>query len=103
MSSLIKIIYNNNILFENINEFNEIDEIRFTKVLTKYSTEYNNTIFIQKLCRELNMDKKDLFIFFFILIKKYTKEDIDKMLKYENYNFDKLDIVRIYKYLDNIY
>ena len=49
MSSLIKIIYNNNILFNNIKEFNNIDEIRFTKVLTKYSTEYNNTIFIKTM------------------------------------------------------
>ena len=27
-------------------------EIRFTKVLTKYSTEYNNSIFINNLCQE---------------------------------------------------
>ena len=106
MSSLIKLIYNNNTLFSHLNQIkklNETDEIRFTKVLTKYSTEYNNNIFIQKLCKELNMDKKDLIIFFFILLKKYTKEEIDKKFKIENYNIDKLDIIRIYKYLDNIY
>ena len=33
-------------------------DIRFTKVLTKYSTEYNNQLFIQELCFKLNMDKK---------------------------------------------
>ena len=39
-------------------------EVRFTKVLTKYSTEYNNLLFIQKLCQKLGIDKKDLFGFF---------------------------------------
>ena len=39
-------------------------EVRFTKVLTKYSTEYNNMLFIQNLCRQLNMDKKDMLNFF---------------------------------------
>ena len=31
------------------------------------------------------------------------KEEIDKKFKIENYNIDKLDIIRIYKYLYNIY
>ena len=42
MSSLIKTFYNNKIFhdsFEN-EEFKPLNEIRFTKVLTKYSTEY---------------------------------------------------------------
>ena len=103
MSSLIKIIYNNNILFNNIDNLNKLKDIRFTKVLTKYSTEYNNIIFIQRLCKELSLDKSDLFIFFFILIKQYTKEEVEKKMKIENYNIDKLDIVRIYKYLERIF
>ena len=103
MSSIIKLIYNNNLLLNNIKKKKNIDDIRFTKVLTKYSTEYNNIIFIQKLCKELNIDKKDLFVFFFILIKKFTKENIEKRMKIENYNIDKLDIVRIYRYLEKIF
>ncbi len=103
MSSIIKLIYNNNLLLSNIEKKKDIDTIRFTKVLTKYSTEYNNIIFIQKLCKELNIDKKDLFVFFFILIKKFTKEKIEKKMKIENYNIDKLDIVRIYRYLEKIF
>ena len=39
-------------------------KVRFTKVLTKYSTEYNNMLFTQNLCEELNMDKKDMFSYF---------------------------------------
>ena len=36
----------------------------FTKVLTKYSTEYNNSMFFQFLCQELSMDRKDMMSFF---------------------------------------
>ena len=69
MSSLIKTFYNNHIYQKNFNGeknivFNPTD-VRFTKVLTKYSTEYNNSIFIQNLCKQLNMDIKDMFCIFF--------------------------------------
>jgi ABC-type dipeptide/oligopeptide/nickel transport system ATPase component len=68
MSSLIKTFKNNEIYHETFSKkklkFNPT-EVRFTKVLTKYSTEYNNSIFIQNLCQQLSMDKKDLFGFFF--------------------------------------
>ena len=45
---------------------NKLDNnnIRFTKVLTKYSTEYNNIEFIYDLCKKMDMDKKDLMTFF---------------------------------------
>lgn len=73
-------------------------DIRFTKVLTKYSTEYNNSIFIQDLCQKLSLDKKDTFAFFLDLRMKYTDEDIYTM--FESYDITKLDINRIYRYLD---
>ena len=38
-----------------------VQDIRFTKVLTKYSTEYNNTIFIHRICQEIGMEKHELF------------------------------------------
>lgn len=34
-------------------------KIRFTKILTKYATEFNNFLFVQGLCGFLNVDKKD--------------------------------------------
>jgi uncharacterized protein YdiU (UPF0061 family) len=74
------------------------DEIRFTKVLTKYSTEYNNSIFIQNLCQQLGMDKKDLFAFFMDLRNKYDEPQINAL--FENFEINKLDIQRIYRYLD---
>ena len=100
MSSLIKTFYNNNIYhssFEKIPKFNPV-ETRFTKVLTKYSTEYNNCIFIQNLCQSLNMDKKDVFAFFLHLRDTYDDEEVYKRL--EDYEISKLDINRIYRYLD---
>ena len=85
----------------------KLEEIRFTKVLTKYSTEYNNLIFIYNLCQELDMDKKDLIAFFQELRLIHGKEfyntpetlsQVEK--KFENYNINKLDIKRMYRYLD---
>ena len=115
MSSLIKTFYNNKIYHDTFNGCNKekIDEIRFTKVLTKYSTEYNNILFIFNLCQELDMNIKDLFCFFQELrIKNYNFKlgdnfynnieffnNTDKI--FENYNINKLDIKRIYRYLDN--
>lgn len=104
MSSLIKSFYNS-FLFNQFNtksiHFNPVD-VRFTKVLTKYSTEYNNVLFIQKLCEELSMDREDMFCFFLNLRKKNTIEEIYNLFEDDNYDISKLDINRIYKYL-NIY
>ena len=110
MSSLIKTFYNNKIYHENFpentNKYNP-EEVRFTKVLTKYSTEYNNMLFIYSLCQELEMEKKDV-ISFFQELRLYYDEDIsinqEILLEleglFENYNISKLDIKRMYRYLD---
>ena len=102
MSSLIKTFKNNNIYHDVFSskkkqKFNPA-EVRFTKVLTKYSTEYNNSIFIQNLCQELSMDKNDMFAFFLDIKNKYTDNEI--ALLFENYDISKLDINRIYRYLE---
>ena len=100
MSSLIKTFKNNNLYhsyFKKKIKYNPV-EVRFTKVLTKYSTEYNNSIFIQNLCQQLGMDKKDIFSFFLNLKNKYTDNEL--LLIFENYEINKLDINRIYRYLD---
>ena len=100
MSSLIKTFYNNNIFHNNFKKFKIPNEIRFTKVLTKYSTEYNNGLFIQNLCKQLNMDKKDLFSFFLFLKKRHTIEEIYEIFDNENYEINKLDISRLYRFID---
>jgi AAA+ superfamily predicted ATPase len=100
LCSLIKTFYNNHLYhqaFAKKPKFNPT-EVRFTKVLTKYSTEYNNSIFIQNLCMQLSMDQKDMFAFFLTLRKQYSEDEIPRLL--ETYEITKLDINRIYRYLD---
>ena len=100
MSSLIKTMKNNKMYhdyFKKRQNYNN-SEVRFTKVLTKYSTEYNNSLFIQKLCQRLGMDKKDLFGFFIDLKNNYDENQI--LALFENYEIGKLDINRIYRYLE---
>ena len=103
MSSLIKTFKNNNIYNETFSKkklkFNP-SEVRFTKVLTKYSTEYNNSIFIQNLCQQLSMDKKDIFGFFLDIKNKYDIDSPEMNILFENYEISKLDINRIYRYLE---
>ena len=100
MSSLIKTFKNNKLYHESFKKKQKYNptEVRFTKVLTKYSTEYNNSLFIQNLCQQLGMDKKDLFSFFLELKNRY--DDNQLLLLFENYEITKLDINRIYRYLD---
>ena len=100
MSSLIKTFRSNKIYHSNFvkkPKFNP-PEVRFTKVLTKYSTEYNNSLFIQGLCQQLGLDKKDTFSFFLELRKTHSEEEIYTM--FESHDIGRLDINRIYRYLD---
>ena len=101
MSSLIKTFYNNKLYHERFAarpKFNPL-EVRFTKVLTKYSTEYNNALFIQMMCQKFGMDKKDLFAFFltaFANVKCDTQ--LDAII--EEFEITKLDIQRMQRYLN---
>lgn len=103
LSSLIKTFKNNKLYHDTFKKKPKLvlNEIRFTKVLTKYSTEYNNSVFIQSLCQQLNMDKKDLFGFFTDLKTKYD-DDSQILALFENYEITKLDVNRIYRYLDKL-
>ena len=99
MSSLIKTYYNQFLLHSKYKpkKYNPT-EVRFTKVLTKYSTEYNNSIFIQTLCEKLNLDKKDMLLYFYRNINKIHEDDfIQKMSN--DYEICKLDIQRIGKFV----
>jgi len=110
MSSLMK-TFNNNRLYHLINETNKtLDEVRFTKVLTKYSTEYNNIEFIYDLCQKMDVDKKDLISLFQELRIFYSDKKLDVVNDvnvlnsvekvFETYDINKLDIKRMYRYLD---
>ena len=104
MTSFIKTFKNNKLYHEKCKEngynikYNP-KEVRFTKVLTKYSTQYNNECFIQHLCQQLLCDKKDMIQFFTDLKEKYTS--ISEFIHmFENYEITKLDINRIFRYLE---
>jgi hypothetical protein len=110
MSSLMK-TFNNNRIFHLVEEGSKtLNEVRFTKVLTKYSTEYNNIEFIYDLCQKLDLDKKDLMSLFQDLRIFYSNKKLDivndvNVLNsvekvFETYDINKLDIKRIYRYLD---
>jgi hypothetical protein len=100
MSSLIKTFKNNKLYHQHLKKKQPYNptEVRFTKVLTKYSTEYNNSIFIQNLCQELSMNKSDMFAFFTDLKNRHSDNEILGL--FENVNITKLDINRMYRYLD---
>jgi len=108
MSSLIKTFYNNKLYHERFDpcpRFNP-SEVRFTKVLTKYSTEYNNSLFIQMMCQKFGIDKKDLFAFFLNVFSNGNDEnganDSNKLMDdvIEEFEITKLDIQRMQRYLD---
>jgi len=119
MSSLIKTFYNNKLFHETFPSsqprLSSTAEVRFTKVLTKYSTEYNNNVFIFNLSQELDMDIKDLISLFQELrIKQdnvsledndtetqiHHEEGISVKSVLENSTITKLDIRRMYRYLE---
>jgi hypothetical protein len=108
MSSLMKTFHNNKLYHDTFPDaLAHEDEIRFTKVLTKYSTEYNNSLFVYGLCQILDMDKKDLVAFFQELRLYFGTNFMNKTDKmaavekvFENYTINKLDVKRIFRYLD---
>jgi len=110
MSSIIKTFLNNKIYHEYFEKYNikkkptyNPTEVRFTKVLTKYSTEYNNTTFIQLLCHQLGMDKNDLYAFFYTLKNSPDNHPLTNEIMLElfnNCNINTLDVKRIFRYLD---
>lgn len=100
MSSLVKTLKGNHIYHDGFAKRPKYDpsEVRFTKVLTKYSTEFNNFVFIQALCQKLGMDRKDLFAYFTMLKSKGPIEAIvDKL---DIYDVTKLEIERMFRFIE---
>ena len=116
MSTFIKTFYNNFLFHdffegrpeEDLAKIRAMNDVRFTKILTKYSTEYSNQLFLYMLCQVLDMDKKDVVSFFQELRIYYggngflnrteLLNDAEKI--FEDTKIGKLDIKRIYRYLD---
>lgn len=108
MSSMIKTFYNNWLYHthfpEKRGQFHP-DEVRFTKVLTKYSTEYNNQLFLYNMSQELDMDKKDLMAFFQELRLFLGGSELPAIYEhldelFQSTEVNRLDIKRMYRFLD---
>lgn len=99
LSSFIKVMYNN-FLMHNNSESMVIkcsQDIRFTKVLTKYSTEFNNYVFFQSISNNMRLDKKDMIsLFNYIRINTAYESNVTN-----SFDIKELDIQRIYRYIDN--
>ena len=98
MSSLIKTFYNHKLYHDFDFKKKKQNDIRFTKVLTKYSTEFNNIQFIQKLCQKLALDKSDLIGYFNELKASYTESDL--LVLNDKYEIGKLEINRMFRYIE---
>jgi hypothetical protein len=100
MSSLIKTLANNKLFHDSsMNVRPRSPECRFTKILTKYSTEYNNAKFVASLSYKLEMDRKDL-ISFFQEMRLLEQSQGMNLASLEDIEITKLDIKRFYRYLD---
>lgn len=133
LTSLLKIFYINNFtqcIYNTLQKHNlhlsfietiQKSEILFTKVLTKYTSEYNNKLFFNYLNTFFYIDNKDIIYIFLYL---YTQNCDVYMLKETNIddktldkvietliscqypivsNLTKLDIKRIFKFIDKLY
>ena len=104
LSSLIKTFYNHYLYHMKFKYKDEkanikVEDIRFTKILTKYSTEYNNILFIDSLCSQLFLDKRDMLSYFVDLTQKFSIDEIYTLFFDKSYEISKLDIQRLIKYL----
>jgi GTPase SAR1 family protein len=98
MSSLIKTCKNSHILHSCIDTpYRSVSDVRFTKILTKYSTEYNNFVFIRNICQTLNMDKRDLVGY--INTMNMTCVEEDRLSHLEGYDIDQTALNRLSRYV----
>ena len=110
MTSLMKTYYSNYIFHKSKKEnlitlksetILKKQEIIFTKILTKYSNEYSNVIFITNLCEILMIDKKDLLGFFNWININKSDELIFNLFK-EDEILSELEINRMLKFIENL-
>lgn len=102
ISFKIKVIHNNMIFHDFLDNYNirnaiKLNNIRFTKILTKYSSEFNNYTFIINMCQFIDLDKKDLMLLFFIIKNNYIQQHMDLLIN--KYNISILDINRLIKFI----
>ena len=92
LNSFIKTFFNNYLLHQSLKTINIPSEIIFTKVLTKYSTEYNNYCFLQQLEQKMFCSKNNI-------LHKFMDKN-DEELK-EEYYLTSLDVDRMKRFIKN--
>ena len=99
LTFLIKVVknmeYYKTFIYENPSFKCNVNEARFTKVLTKYSTEYNNYVFLKEICQNMLIDRNDLYNYF---LENKTKD----LTVLEKYDVTTLNINRMFKFLDKL-
>lgn len=86
ISSIIK-TFHNHYSYHTAGYNYAVNTIDFTKILTKFSTEYHNILFIQHILNVVKVDKKDL------IHMVYGGVDLSTL-------FSKLEITRLQKYVN---
>lgn len=103
LNSINKNVRNLNKYKEYVRESTKKDickEPRFTKVLTKYSTEYNNHTFITEIAQKLQLDTKDVVGHFIY----YRNNGIDvNHEEFHKYEITSLDVNRMMRYVNALY
>ena len=92
LNSYIKTFYNNFLLHNSVEKVRPPNEIIFTKVLTKYSTEYNNYCFFQQLEQKMFCEKQKILHLFM----KRTDEELTNL-----FYISQLDIDRMKRFIQN--
>lgn len=92
LNSYIKTFYNNYLLHTGLKEITPPSEIIFTKVLTKYSTEYNNYCFLQQIEQKMFCEKDKILHLFM----KRTDEELSNL-----FYLSQLDVDRMKRFINN--
>jgi hypothetical protein len=101
MSSLVKTFYVNHVYNEKVSNKKKVGDIRFTKMLTKYSTEYNNALFILKLCQALGLAKRDMFAYMLKARRLKSAEQIASDIACDE--ITAVDVNRMFRFLEKCY
>ena len=92
LNSYIKTFYNNYLLHTGLKKITPPSEIIFTKVLTKYSTEYNNYCFLQQIEQKMFCEKDKILHLFM----KRTDEELSNL-----FYLSQLDVDRMKRFINN--
>ena len=100
LSFIIKTIYNNYILVKHYGQQHNCKPMRFTKILTKYSSEFNNYVFFQTMCSNLYVTKKELLLLFYYIMNHNEEETKHIYDWLELHGITELDTNRMIKYIN---